>query len=271
MKLIAVLQGPARLMRNETLRTLEDGSLVIGRASSADWVLADPERVISSHHCRIEREQDQFIVTDTSTNGVFVNNEAVGFGLSKTLADGAVLRLGDATMKVSIEAAAPQRERQAPMAPRGPAGASPLLADPFGAARAQASDRAGAAGYPAAARQSATGVSEPIRDDWWADEGPQADAPLPKPPGPAETGGPKLVDKEFDTLLADPFGNEGPSESSLAQISSAVDLIGMMSGVDERRLAQAIDAAGATLEPKEWRRFLERFRAALQDRVAAKW
>ena len=30
MKLIAVLQGQARLMRNETLRTLEDGSLVTG-------------------------------------------------------------------------------------------------------------------------------------------------------------------------------------------------------------------------------------------------
>jgi len=35
MKLIAVLQGPARLMRNQTLRTLESGSMVIGLESDA--------------------------------------------------------------------------------------------------------------------------------------------------------------------------------------------------------------------------------------------
>ena len=53
MKLIAVLQGPARLMRNQTLRRLESGGMVIGPAPTSDWVINDPERVISSSHCRI--------------------------------------------------------------------------------------------------------------------------------------------------------------------------------------------------------------------------
>src|SRR5205809_7749586 len=125
MKLIAVLQGPARLMRNQTLRTLESGSMVIGRAPTSDWIINDPERVISSSHCRIEKELDQFVITDTSTNGVFVNNEAVGFGLSKTLADGAGLRLGVAAIRISIEANSSVRERTASAQPDPTARAAP--------------------------------------------------------------------------------------------------------------------------------------------------
>jgi predicted component of type VI protein secretion system len=283
MKLIAVLQGPARLMRNQTLRTLESGSMVIGRAATADWVITDPERIVSSSHCRIAVELDQFVVTDTSTNGVFVNSEAVGFGLSKTLLDGAVLRLGDATIRISIETGAAARERPGPARAEQvsrPQPSSALLADPFGGARTPSGPSAPNPGLPAPAaepellpRRAAPAASGPIRDDWWADEAagndflkPGQSAKIPDKPAPI---GRNPVDKGFEDLFVEEFVNGASSESSLAPISSVVEMIGVIPELDERRLAKAIDIAGAYLEPNVWHRFLERLRAALQDRAAS--
>jgi hypothetical protein len=77
------------------------------------------------------------------------------------------------------------------------------------------------------------------------------------------------VDKGFEDLFADEYSNGTSSESSLPPVTSAVEMIGIIPAVDERRLAKAVDIAGASLEPNEWRRFLERLRAALQDRAAS--
>src|ERR1700760_2699404 len=54
----------------------------IGRRSSCDWVLADPDGHISKEHCRIDFVGGRYRVTDTSTNGVFLNNRNVPIGFS---------------------------------------------------------------------------------------------------------------------------------------------------------------------------------------------
>ena len=46
----------------------------IGRSPDNDWVLSDPKRIISGHHCDIVYRGGSYWLRDTSTNGVFVND-----------------------------------------------------------------------------------------------------------------------------------------------------------------------------------------------------
>lgn len=49
----------------------------IGRASTCDWSLPDPQRHISSRHCEIRFRDGAYWLSDTSTNGTLVNSEPV--------------------------------------------------------------------------------------------------------------------------------------------------------------------------------------------------
>ena len=60
-------------------RTLSQGTLSIGRAPGNDWVLDDPDRQLSKTHCVIVASGDHYILTDLSTNGVFVNGASERF------------------------------------------------------------------------------------------------------------------------------------------------------------------------------------------------
>jgi type VI secretion system protein len=51
----------------------ESDSFTIGRNSSNDWAIPDPQRFLSGVHCRIHKQGDEYFITDTSTNGVFLN------------------------------------------------------------------------------------------------------------------------------------------------------------------------------------------------------
>src|SRR4051794_39851813 len=92
MELILTLEGGA--MQRE--RRLQAGRLSIGRAADNDWVLPDPERVLSKHHCVIECRNGDWQLTDTSSNGVFLGDSTapIGAGRTVTLRDGSRLRLG---------------------------------------------------------------------------------------------------------------------------------------------------------------------------------
>jgi predicted component of type VI protein secretion system len=45
----------------------------IGRFETNDWMLPDPDRVISGRHAVLHTDDDEFYLEDTSTNGTFVN------------------------------------------------------------------------------------------------------------------------------------------------------------------------------------------------------
>lgn len=77
----------------------------IGRAQDNDWILPDPDRYISSHHCKVEFRAGQWMLEDTSTNGVFINGSDVPASVdgAYTLKDGDRLRLGDYEIIVSID------------------------------------------------------------------------------------------------------------------------------------------------------------------------
>ena len=77
----------------------------IGRAPDNDWILPDPKRVLSGHHCEIEYRSGVFWLKDTSTNGVFINGSDTPASVegAYTLQDGDRLRLGDYEVLVSID------------------------------------------------------------------------------------------------------------------------------------------------------------------------
>ncbi|HEV7985190.1 MAG TPA: FHA domain-containing protein [Steroidobacteraceae bacterium] len=99
----------------------------IGRAHDNDWVLPDPERYLSAHHARVKFRDGAFHLSDTSTNGVFINerNDALGRRSTYVLCDGDRLRLGDYDITVSIDverAEAPEASDVFPVNPQGAAG-----------------------------------------------------------------------------------------------------------------------------------------------------
>ncbi|HEY3846028.1 MAG TPA: type VI secretion system-associated FHA domain protein TagH [Acetobacteraceae bacterium] len=66
----------------------------IGRAPDNDWALPDPGRVLSKHHCRITANGETWQITDTSSNGTFVNGAGLDPDLPQALRNGDRLVFG---------------------------------------------------------------------------------------------------------------------------------------------------------------------------------
>ncbi len=77
----------------------------IGRSNDNDWVLPDPDRYVSSHHAKVSFRAGQWVLEDTSTNGVFINGSDTPASIegAYSLQDGDRLRLGDYEIIVSID------------------------------------------------------------------------------------------------------------------------------------------------------------------------
>lgn len=248
MKLTLILKGPDRLMGAQIEKSMENGSLVIGRSPTADWTLPDPERVISKAHCRIDRDSGGFVLTDTSTNGIEINNDAVGFGLPRLLSNGDVLKLGDAVVIVRIESST-----QAPLpisTPRQlPSVDRPRIADgPFGlpdkAEGAQRPDFSVTEGRDVGGRPT-----EPILDDWWAST--------------STVSNPISVDISAKQAPETIHNTITPQDSLPSRNGSMTKLAASLTGLDLAALAQAVDAAAELLPESERSRFYKRLRDLL--------
>lgn len=88
----------------EPVKTLERGSISIGRASKNDWILQDPERILSSEHCVVHYKDGGYVLTDTSTNGTFLNDSEQRIARNQTvrLKDGDHFVLGEYEIAVAI-------------------------------------------------------------------------------------------------------------------------------------------------------------------------
>jgi type VI secretion system protein len=151
MPLTLVLDGGPGGAGRET-RTLSQGTLSIGRAPGNDWVLADPDRQLSKTHCVIVAAGGRYMLTDLSTNGVYVNGatERVPREGQIELTDGDDFRIGEYVIRLSEGAgqAAPFGGGHAALVQGGVARADPLagpedltpdpLDDVFGAGAAGA-------------------------------------------------------------------------------------------------------------------------------------
>jgi type VI secretion system protein ImpI len=103
MELTLTLEGGPAPVTDRTRRILR-GQLRVGRGAGNDWVLDDPERYLSKHHCTIAERGGEWWITDESTNGVFVDDQArpLGRGNSARLRDGGWVRIGDYRLRIQI-------------------------------------------------------------------------------------------------------------------------------------------------------------------------
>jgi type VI secretion system FHA domain protein len=101
--MLSVLRCPDSAMPGT--RRVEGGDFSLGRGEGCDWMLADPERVLSKRHCTLEFRSGGWQVRDLSTNGTFVNRATapVGRDMVAPLNDGDRLRLGAYELEVRIE------------------------------------------------------------------------------------------------------------------------------------------------------------------------
>lgn len=105
MSLVLTLEHGPRAQAVREAR-LETGELVIGRSPEADWQIEDPEMFVSRAHCRISGGPDDYVVTDISSSGLYIDDSAspLGSGNSTRLRHGMRLRLGDYVLCVAVGA-----------------------------------------------------------------------------------------------------------------------------------------------------------------------
>ena len=77
----------------------------MGRSSSNDWVLPDTNRYLSGRHAILRCQNGDYYITDTSTNGVFINQKPVPLGRdnSARLENGDTLKMGGYVMEVLLD------------------------------------------------------------------------------------------------------------------------------------------------------------------------
>lgn len=104
MELRVVSTHQSHLKDNASIE-FEGDLLSIGRSSDNHWVLPDENLHLSGKHCIINRKNDQFVITDLSTNGVFIDSQELplGRGRSAVLKHGTAIRMGDYKIVVSID------------------------------------------------------------------------------------------------------------------------------------------------------------------------
>lgn len=141
--------------RQVALKRFDAKGGTLGRAEHADWHLPDPERVVSSIHGQISYNAEGYWVTDSSTNGLFINRSVtpVGNGNKHLLADGDLLCLGDYEIKVAIINPSAQPAMASPASPAATVTGQGLAVSDFDFA-----------GLPRAADPEAGLVMPPVKD-----------------------------------------------------------------------------------------------------------
>lgn len=108
MIVLVLTSGPAAATERE--RRLTSGQLVIGRGTDAGWQLPDPDKAVSGRHCVVTADAGGAWLTDTSTNGVYIDDadEPVGSGRRVPLAVGMDVHIGPYVVRVVELEAVPQ-------------------------------------------------------------------------------------------------------------------------------------------------------------------
>lgn len=102
--LLTIIAAPSSVSLSESSKAFDAQGGTIGRGKENAWVLDDPERFLSSLHCKISSEDGKYFLTDLSTNGTFLNGAAnpMGKGCKLPLQDGDKFSLGDYEFSVSL-------------------------------------------------------------------------------------------------------------------------------------------------------------------------
>ena len=110
-------------------RRITGGEFRIGRGPDNDWIMADPERLLSKRHCVVAFRNGGWAIADLSTNGTYLNRDAepIGNQQLRDLRDGDRIRLGAYEIEARIA-----EEQDFRAAPGAFAGGGSAFDDPFG-------------------------------------------------------------------------------------------------------------------------------------------
>ncbi len=101
---LTVVRDPRRLLGERSVHSFSEAGGTIGRNSGCNLVVSDVGNVISSRHAEISFNGRGFVVTDKSTNGVYLNrtDAPLGRGNSAVLTNGDLLYIGELVFKAEI-------------------------------------------------------------------------------------------------------------------------------------------------------------------------
>ena len=102
---LEIVSEHREIVGDDAVRVFRDKGGTIGRALENDWILPDPDRYISGRHATIDVKGGAYFLADTSSNGVYVNDEhePLGKGNPRRLFNGDRLRFGDFELTVTID------------------------------------------------------------------------------------------------------------------------------------------------------------------------
>ena len=102
---LKIVSEHREIVSNDAEREFREEGGTIGRSLENDWILPDPDRYISGRHATIDHKAGMYYLLDTSSNGVYVNDEVepIGRGNPRRLFDGDRLRMGDFEFTVSLD------------------------------------------------------------------------------------------------------------------------------------------------------------------------
>lgn len=205
MRLLLTVLGLQRsTLGDRSTHIFAEAGGTLGRSASCDWILPDERNTLSARHARISHNGRGFLITDTSTNGVYLNavDAPLGRDQSAPLSNGDTIYIADYIISVAIlreePAPAPMQVAAIPPAPLAPPPVAPLPMQPIPVAapaipmglELSAPAPVTAASVPTAAQRQPTQVPGLIPDDFdfsdLAPARPQA-APVPVAAIPAQT------------------------------------------------------------------------------------
>ena len=102
---IEIVSEHRDILDDDAVREFREDGGTIGRSLQNDWILPDDLRYISGRHATIDFRGGIYYLMDTSSNGVYVNDdvEPLGKDNPRRLFDGDRLRMGDFEMVVKID------------------------------------------------------------------------------------------------------------------------------------------------------------------------
>jgi len=102
---LEIVSDHKEILDDDSVREFREDGGTIGRSLENDWILPDPDQFISGKHATVDFQSGAYYLADTSSNGVYVNDEEkpLGRGNPRRLFNGDRLRMGDFEFLVSLD------------------------------------------------------------------------------------------------------------------------------------------------------------------------
>lgn len=103
--ILTIIEKAETIGTQETKRVFSEAGGTLGRSAKSAWQFADPQRVISNTHAKIDYVGGQYLLVDESTNGVRLNGatKPLGKGNHAILSAGDTFQLGGIKLQATFD------------------------------------------------------------------------------------------------------------------------------------------------------------------------